>query len=413
MEVHIRKVTKFIEKYSPNEVSLETAKSFLDNDYLTHQVEQFAKGSIDDRYISMAKSGIKISGKMLMVSFIPRVVEIVKYTAFRKVTKITVATRRDKDFLRNYWYEHYFFDLPDEWTHVIHISFIQRKKKKYVEAIYSFPSCVIDKFYTLLTNNPIHEIFSQVFTPNEFHNKYQSLSSFIDLKHMKQLPTDEIETNHLQNPAIVTITGEEMKENKYYDPDNEYSTPYYYPQSYFYYSSLEKSFISISYYEYEFLILTHLIGFINTYFNLPQSISIQTSRSLKSGIYVTIKIDGRLISNPFIEFDNNYDIGNPIEFFMNAKDQPTLNIQYIPMIYPTEDAFMQYAPKTMPKCFRCTKSIEKGAILVAVKDNDEIVKIYHLGCVDLTYVLNIINVDKLKVPDKELVLSGYFENELD
>ena len=65
------------------------------------------------------------------------------------------------------------------------------------------------------------------------------------------------------------------------------------------------------------------------------------------------------------------------------------------MIYPAEEAFALYATITMPKCFRCTKNIEKNNILIAVKHNGEVDRIYHLACVDLSYVLNRINVDRL------------------
>ena len=353
----------------------------------------------------MAKASIKVAGKMLMVSFIPRVVEIVKYTAFRKVQKITKATPRDKAYLRQYWQEHYFYDLPDNWDYVIHLSFIQRKENTYQESIYDFPSCVIDKYYTLMTNKPVHEIFCQVFTSDEFITKYKSYPVFLDLRHMQlvAIQTNMIKT--LQNSALITITGETWKENKYYDPENRYSKEYYKPKSYFYYNSSEKLFIAISYYEYEFLVLTHLIGFINRYYNLPQSIDISLSKKTKKGVYITIKSCATFISKTFIKNENNYDIGkDPTSFFENAMEQPKVNIHYIPMIHPGEEIFAFYADTSENSCNRCTKKIEKEQIVIGVKKFREIEKQYHKGCVDASYVKNQINMTELTEEDMNNLL---------
>ena len=406
MELNIQKVKKFIEKYAPNEVTLETAKTFLDNDYVNEQEKQFVKGTIDDRYNDMARSGIKISGKMVMVSFIPRVVEIVKYTTFRKVTKITKATYHDKAFLRNYWQERYFLDLPNNWDYVVHISFIKRKKKKYEEAIYSFPSCVIDKFYTLITEKPIHEIFSQVFTQDEFFSKYNSFLYFIDLKHLKKLSNHVNLANPLINPAIITIIDEStQRENRFYNPDDENSQQFYNPKNFFYYSPEDHVFLSISYYEYEYLMLTHVIGFINKYYNLPEAIDIITGKKTKFGMYVTIKFDSFFICKPFVKNKNNYDIGNTEAFINNAREQPKLNINYIPMIDPGEEVQAQYVYTPKIKCNRCTKKIDEDQILIGVKKYGLIEKQYHIGCVDLSYVKNRINTEGLRQEDCQFIIN--------
>ena len=406
MEIHIQKIKKFIEKYSPNEVNLETAKKFLENDYINEQEIQFAQGTIDDRYIEMARSGIKISGKMLMVSFIPRVVEIVKYTTFRKVTKITKATTHDKMFLRNYWQDRYFIDLPDDWEYVIHISFIKRSKKTYEEAIYSFPSCVIDKFYTLITEEPIHEIFSQVYTQDEFFSKYNSFLYFIDLKHLRKLSNQANLPNPLPNPAIITILDETtQRENRFYNPNYPNSQQFYNPKIFYYYSPKDHVFISISYYEHEYLMLTHVIGFINKYYNLPEAIDIITGKKIKTGMYLTLKFDSFFICKPFINKKNNYDIGNTEVFFNSAREQPKLNINYIPMIDPEDEVSAQYADDLNMQCNRCTKNIAQGQIHIGVKKYGLMEKRYHIGCVDLSYVRNRINIERLKEEDCQIILN--------
>ena len=404
MEDHIQNVKKFILKHSPKEVSLEEAVLFLQNDYLKTQEQRFTRGLIDDRYFDMTKSGIKVSGKLLMVSFIPRVVEIVKYTTFRKVQRITLATPHDKAFLRSYWLEHYFYDLPDNWDYVIHISFIQRNKSGYQEAIYCFPSCVIDKYYTLVTERPIHDIFSKVFTLDEFYSKYQAYSYFFDLRHMQQVSIQANYLKKLQNSAIIIITDSEWKENKFYEPENPRSQEYYRLKTYFYYNSKEKIFISISHHEYEFLMLTHLISFINTYYNLPKYIDISLSKKTKHGVYITIKSGSTFIAKTFINNENNYDIGkDPTTFFDNAKEQPKGNVKYIPIIHPGVNARFRYAVDSKILCNKCTMNIEEGQIEVLVEHFGEIYEAYHQRCIDLSYIKDEANLDELREQDRAVI----------
>lgn len=283
MDQHILNVKNFENKYSPMEVSLEEAIEFLERTYNNESNSLLNKSSTDFRFLEMDKSGIKISGNILIASFIPRVVEIVHYSALRKVRGISLASNRDKNFLRKYWLEHYGFELSYDWDYVIQISFIQRKKTQYEEKIYDFPSCVIEKFYTINNAKPIPEVFSQVLSTEEFCTKETEFSLLIDLNNFELLSNGSNIPVPLVNSVIIATKRQPyVNAMEQYDPDQKIHENQLFKNNFYYYNKNDEFIAIISYYEVEFLIMNYLIYYMLKKHGLPPSVKVYKKKKAKS-----------------------------------------------------------------------------------------------------------------------------------
>lgn len=313
MDQHIQIVNNFIKKYSPNEVNITKAISFLKHDYDDNSTLIYSNDSVDSVYKEMSKFGIKISGKMLIATFIPRVVEIIKYSTLKKVNTITEATLEDRLFLHKYWQDHYSYTLPDDWIYVIHFSFIHRRKTIYEEKFYDFPSCVIDKFFTLCSENPIPEIFYKVLTTEEFFTTYHDFSQAIDLENLVGIEDTSNLKNSIPSETIISILSEFQETILDWETSNRLWNPIRY--DYFYYNKNENFFIVISYYEMELLIIKNLLKFIEINNKIPQSFDIDLVRRKQYPDYLKIIFKMNFNSQTLTIYDGNYGIADIHEFY--------------------------------------------------------------------------------------------------
>ncbi len=310
MDQHIRIINKFVTKYKPNEVNLEEALLFLENDYIHNHDLELTSDHIDNLYSEMAKYSIKISGKMLLAAFIPRVVEIVRYSTLKKVHQITKATDYEKEYLRDYWLEHYSYILPDDFTHIIHLSFIHRKKTGYEEKFYDFPSCVIDKMYTLYAEKTIPETFYKVLTPEEFFAMYKNYSLIIDLQKLQMLDINRNLENSLENSTLLGILSATQDEvdDDFEDWDQRRSRWRPISYDYYFYSKKENLFLIITYYELELLVIKSLIHYVEVNAKVPSSIDIVLVQRKRKPNYLKVFINGFFDSKYFAIYENNYGI---------------------------------------------------------------------------------------------------------